>query len=173
MILSDLALPRSSTPLFGSFFLNAIDQIDRVFNEVDNAIRDKNYRIEFDNDDESRPKKKKKTDKPDQSQKDKSAKKSKSKKKKKKTGSKSKADSKPTDTAVVETQASSEIQPEASDSIGEIQETEQQDDIGGVVDINQFFNNQKNDSPSDEANTSESEVTVSDENQTAESADNK
>ena len=154
-------------------FLNAIDQIDRVFNEVDNAIRDKNYRIEFDNDDESRPKKKKKTDKPDQSQKDKSAKKSKSKKKKKKTGSKSKADSKPTDTAVVETQASSEIQPEASDSIGEIQETEQQDDIGGVVDINQFFNNQKNDSPSDEANTSESEVTVSDENQTAESADNK
>jgi hypothetical protein len=154
-------------------FLNAIDQIDRVFNEVDNAIRDKNYRIEFDNDDESRPKKKKKTDKPDQSQKDKSAKKSKSKKKKKKTGSKSKADSKLTDTAVVETQASSEIQPEASDSIGEIQETEQQDDIGGVVDINQFFNNQKNDSPSDEANTSESEVTVSDENQTAESADNK
>lgn len=154
-------------------FLNAIDQIDRVFNEVDNAIRDKNYRIEFDNDDESRPKKKKKTDKPDQSQKDKSAKKSKSKKKKKKIGSKSKADSKPTDTAVVETQASSEIQPEASDSIGEIQETEQQDDIGGVVDINQFFNNQKNDSPSDEANTSESEVTVSDENQTAESADNK
>lgn len=154
-------------------FLNAIDQIDRVFNEVDNAIRDKNYRIEFDNDDESRPKKKKKTDKPDQSQKDKSAKKSKSKKKKKKTGSKSKADSKPTDTAVVETQASSEIQPEASDSIGEIQETEQQDDIGGVVDINQFFNNQKNDSPSDEANTSDSEVTVSDENQTAESADNK
>ena len=154
-------------------FLNAIDQIDRVFNEVDNAIRDKNYRIEFDNDDESRPKKKKKTDKPDQSQKDKSAKKSKSKKKKKKTGSKSKADSKPTDTAVVETQASSEIQPEASDSTGEIQETEQQDDIGGVVDINQFFNNQKNDSPSDEANTSESEVTVSDENQTAESADNK
>ena len=154
-------------------FLNAIDQIDRVFNEVDNAIRDKNYRIEFDNDDESRPKKKKKTDKPDQSQKDKSAKKSKSKKKKKKTGSKSKADSKPTDTAVVETQASSEIQPEASDSTDEIQETEQQDDIGGVVDINQFFNNQKNDSPSDEANTSESEVTVSDENQTAESADNK
>lgn len=154
-------------------FLNAIDQIDRVFNEVDNAIRDKNYRIEFDNDDESRPKKKKKTDKPDQSQKDKSAKKSKSKKKKKKTGSKSKADSKLTDTAVVETQASSEIQPEASDSIGEIQETEQQDDIGGVVDINQFFNNQKNDSPSDEANTSDSEVTVSDENQTAESADNK
>lgn len=154
-------------------FLNAIDQIDRVFNEVDNAIRDKNYRIEFDNDDESRPKKKKKTDKPDQSQKDKSAKKSKSKKKKKKTGSKSKADSKLTDTAVVETQASSEIQPEASDSTGEIQETEQQDDIGGVVDINQFFNNQKNDSPSDEANTSESEVTVSDENQTAESADNK
>ena len=154
-------------------FLNAIDQIDRVFNEVDNAIRDKNYRIEFDNDDESRPKKKKKTDKPDQSQKDKSAKKSKSKKKKKKTSSKSKADSKLTDTAVVETQASSEIQPEASDSIGEIQETEQQDDIGGVVDINQFFNNQKNDSPSDEANTSESEVTVSDENQTAESADNK
>ena len=154
-------------------FLNAIDQIDRVFNEVDNAIRDKNYRIEFDNDDESRPKKKKKTDKPDQSQKDKSAKKSKSKKKKKKTGSKSKADSKLTDTAVVETQASSEIQPEASDSTDEIQETEQQDDIGGVVDINQFFNNQKNDSPSDEANTSESEVTVSDENQTAESADNK
>lgn len=154
-------------------FLNAIDQIDRVFNEVDNAIRDKNYRIEFDNDDESRPKKKKKTDKPDESQKDKSAKKSKSKKKKKKTGSKSKADSKPTDTAVVETQASSEIQPEASDSTGEIQETEQQDDIGGVVDINQFFNNQKNDSPSDEANTSDSEVTVSDENQTAESADNK
>ncbi len=28
-------------------FLNAIDQVDRVFSEVDNAIRDKNYRIEF------------------------------------------------------------------------------------------------------------------------------
>lgn len=28
-------------------FLSAIDQIDRVFSEVDNAIRDKNYRIEF------------------------------------------------------------------------------------------------------------------------------
>ena len=29
-------------------FMNAIDQVERVFSEVDNAIRDKRYRIEFD-----------------------------------------------------------------------------------------------------------------------------
>ena len=32
-------------------FMNAIDQVDRVFAEVDNAIRDRRYRIEFDEDD--------------------------------------------------------------------------------------------------------------------------
>lgn len=31
-------------------FMNAIDQVDRVFAEVDNAIRDRRYRIEFDED---------------------------------------------------------------------------------------------------------------------------
>ena len=32
-------------------FMNAIDQVERVFSEVDNAIRDKRYRIEFDEED--------------------------------------------------------------------------------------------------------------------------
>ena len=41
-------------------FLNAIDQVDRVFSEVDNAIRDKNYRIEFEEEPEKAKKSKSK-----------------------------------------------------------------------------------------------------------------
>lgn len=42
-------------------FMNAIDQVERVFSEVDNAIRDKRYRIEFDEEDsEKKPSHKKK-----------------------------------------------------------------------------------------------------------------
>ena len=41
-------------------FLNAIDQVNRVFSEVDNAIRDKNYRIEFEEEPEKAKKSKSK-----------------------------------------------------------------------------------------------------------------
>ena len=41
-------------------FLNAIDQVDRVVSEVDNAIRDKNYRIEFEEEPEKAKKSKSK-----------------------------------------------------------------------------------------------------------------
>lgn len=44
-------------------FMNAIDQVDKVFSEVDNAIRDKRYRIEFDEESDDRQRhSKKKTD---------------------------------------------------------------------------------------------------------------
>lgn len=37
-------------------YMNAIEQVQRVFNEVDNAIRDKRYHIEFDDDNEKKAK---------------------------------------------------------------------------------------------------------------------
>ena len=40
-------------------FMNAIDQVDKVFNEVDSAIRDKRYRIEYEEESGSRRKKSK------------------------------------------------------------------------------------------------------------------
>ena len=41
-------------------FMSAIDQVERVFSEVDNAIRDKRYRIEFEENDEENASDKKK-----------------------------------------------------------------------------------------------------------------
>lgn len=45
-------------------FMNAIDQVERVFSEVDNAIRDKRYRIEFDEEDSEKKSSRKKKAKP-------------------------------------------------------------------------------------------------------------
>ncbi len=120
-------------------FLNAIDQVDRVFNEVDNAIRDKNYRIEFE--EEAEKSKKKKSDKTKDG-------------KKKKNGKKDKSTN-DSDTAVPseEVAADEAGAPEDADTPAisaeiafetvfdkhEPVNNDQTEEVGGMVDINALF----------------------------------
>ena len=120
-------------------FLSAIDQVDRVFNEVDNAIRDKNYRIEFE--EEAEKSKKKKSDKTKDG-------------KKKKNGKKDKSTN-DSDTAVPseEVAADEAGAPEDADTPAisaeiafetvfdkhEPVDNDQTEKVGGMVDINALF----------------------------------
>ncbi len=120
-------------------FLNAIDQVDRVFNEVDNAIRDKNYRIEFE--EKAEKSKKKKSDKTKDG-------------KKKKNGKKDKSTN-DSDTAVPseEVAADEAGAPEDADTPAisaeiafetvfdkhEPVNNDQTEEVGGMVDINALF----------------------------------
>lgn len=127
-------------------FLNAIDQVDRVFSEVDNAIRDKNYRIEFEEETENSKKKKSGSNKDG---------------KKKKTGKKAKQD-KNSDSAdnveasadAMETEVSDspEVSPEiAFETVFDGYESSEagQEEPGAPVDINAFFQNKTDEPASD------------------------
>ena len=132
-------------------FLNAIDQVDRVFAEVDNAIRDKNYRIEFEEEELSQKEAKKaeKEAKAEISGKKKGGKGRKSKAKKKERAEmqdKSAAE----DAGSVQTDDDSGVSPEiafktvfdvspSADSSDEVQDGDNGDDVGEVVDINAFL----------------------------------
>ncbi|MBQ9902371.1 MAG: hypothetical protein IJM51_08320 [Clostridia bacterium] len=135
-------------------FLNAIDQVDRVFNEVDNAIRDKNYRIEFEEEQGKKRKKKKSLQTVGLSN-DKKV-----RKKKKPAVAASKPSAVPSETEVSPTEKadeagdsgiSAEIAFETSfDSpVKESDDAEksESDDIGGMVDINALFEKRENDAP--------------------------
>ncbi len=155
-------------------FLNAIDQVDRVFSEVDNAIRDKNYRIEFEEEAEKSSKKKKSDKKDKDGKKEKSGKKSKSKKKKEKTETDS-SDATAAADALPETDAP-EVSPEIAfeTSYDAAEETqEEQENVGEVVDINALFESKKDDVPSDNGQTDENPETSADEGQTSENAEDK
>lgn len=136
-------------------FLNAIDQVDRVFNEVDNAIRDKNYRIEFEEEEEKAQKKKKSEPKEKSAKKEKGGRKS---KKKKKAAKQTAVEASPDASAQAETEASDPagsdvpaVSPEiafetafdAAEGSQEAPEGEQTEEIGGTVDINALFEKQK------------------------------
>ncbi len=130
-------------------FLNAIDQVDRVFAEVDNAIRDKNYRIEFEEETEKKPGRSK-SDKDGKEEKQvKSAKKNKKSKQKKK-----KAEDKQSDRGVItekpESADTEGIDPSiafepvvmeaSSDEKAETSEASSgEEEIGGMIDINALF----------------------------------
>lgn len=164
-------------------FLNAIDQVDRVFNEVDNAIRDKNYRIEFE-EEQGKTKKKKKTNKDILSAKIKKAK----KKKVSKVPPAPKQPAVPAAPAVSPTGENAEAESDSGisaeiafatsfDNAGEAAgdaETTQTDDIGEMVDINAFF--EKKDSEAESRQTQESGDTAAShegEVQTPESSEDK
>ena len=165
-------------------FLNAIDQVDRVFNEVDSAIRDKNYRIEFE--EQGKTKKKKKANKDSGAAKTKTAKKKKSSKVKT-------SPKRPAASAAPEITHTAEKAPAGSDSgisaeiafetsfdkAGEAAEDaagKQSDDIGEMVDINAFFEKKDSESQADAGQTQESGDTAdshSEEAQTAEGSEEK
>ena len=140
-------------------FLNAIDQVDRVFSEVDNAIRDKNYRIEFEEETEKSKKKK--------SEKIKEGKKKNGKKDK--SGSEDESQASSDETADAETNENSdepaisaEIAFETAYDAPEAAGEETTEDIGGVVDINSFFEKPSEDASSASADADETEDTVAD-----------
>ena len=140
-------------------FLNAIDQVDRVFSEVDNAIRDKNYRIEFEEETEKSKKKK--------SEKIKEGKKKNGKKDK--SGSEDESQASSDETADAETNENSdepaisaEIAFETAYDAPEAAGEETTEDIGGVVDINSFFEKPPEDASSASADADETEDTVAD-----------
>ena len=151
-------------------FLNAIDQVDRVFSEVDNAIREKNYRIEFE-EEENRSAKKKKSEKKEEnveknqndSKKKKGGKKTKSKKKKSKSHSEASEAAPVADTENAPVSDTPEVSPDiafktaydAPEVTSDAPHDGQADDIGGVVDINALFEERKTDAPSDEGDAGE------------------
>ena len=148
-------------------FLNAIDQIDRVFSEVDNAIRDKNYRIEFE-EEQGKSKRKKKTAKSDGSSKDKKGGKKKGGKgsKAKKAVNPASAPAEPESESApenvndpVDSGISAEIAFETSfDAAGEAaddSEKSESEDFGEMVDINALIKTQENDSPEESQQTHE------------------
>jgi hypothetical protein len=139
-------------------FLNAIDQVDRVFNEVDNAIRDKNYRIEFEEEEDRKSARKaarlaKKADK---------------KAGEKKNGKRSKKKAKDASDTPEGGEVSVEVDPEiafetpdshentedggdpAADGIIQTDESAEADDIGGRVDLQSLFDEEEeNNGPTD------------------------
>ena len=129
-------------------FLNAIDQVDRVFNEVDNAIRDKNYRIEFE--EEAEKAKKKKSEKSKDGKKNKSGKKGKSKNKNDSAASAEGVEA--NDPAVQKESGTNAISVDiAFKTAYDAPETDteaQTESVGGLVDINAFFEKPASDAPS-------------------------
>ena len=135
-------------------FLNAIDQVDRVFNEVDNAIRDKNYRIEFEEESETPKKKKSRTTK--------NGKKKKSRKKTdaKKSGDDQERSGEETESASPEEADAPGVSPEIAFETAfdarekaddkEADDKEADDDVGGAVDINALFEEKAEPPVSDE-----------------------
>ncbi len=160
-------------------FLSAIDQVERVFSEVDNAIRDKNYRIEFEEETQKKSEKKpgkkpgktsgKKADKGGKG--GKGGKKSKSKKKSSVADSASEQGNTAGQTGHENADHAAGVSPEIAfettyDAAPEPSEEEGvADDVGGMVDINAFFEQKNADEQQESApSDSESEAAASDDN---------
>lgn len=154
-------------------FLNAIDQVDRVFSEVDNAIRDKNYRIEFEEENNKKSGKKpgkksgKASDKKSDKQADKGVKKAKSKKKSSSAEDISDKSDTANNTEHDDTDSASGVSPEiafetAYDASPEPSVDEGvTDDVGGMVDINAFFEQKSADEQQESVQPDSESETVS------------
>ncbi len=132
-------------------FLNAIDQVDRVFSEVDNAIRDKNYRIEFE--EENDKPKKKKSEKNKEGKKKKSGKKSKVKK----TIDSPAVAEETADAAETAADDAPAVSPEIAFATAfdapDTASDDKTDDVGAAVDINAFFEDKAAESAEDAEQT--------------------